>query len=104
RHSDRSGLQNRHDLEVLTLDLLRTHIQGREIDVIDKILRRQLQEPDRVGPAVPVEMHCTAATRIEPFVESARQGWTADLVDCRQQDKNVGMIKEPPQGSELFIR
>ena len=88
---------------MFALDLRGIEIETFEIDAIDDVLRRQFDKANRIRTAMPMEMHCPAAPRIEPFGDRARQCGTVGLVEFREPDEHVSLEEDLPKRGELFL-
>src|SRR5262245_61743361 len=53
---------------------------------------------------MPVEVNRTASPRIEPLTERTGESGPVALVNLRKPDENVGVVEQPAQGSQFFIR
>src|SRR5262249_26612061 len=103
RDMNRTGAQKFHYAPVLTIERIRIHFERGKVHPVDKVLRRQFVETDRIRTAVPMKMNGPAALGIEPFVQGLCERRPTALMKLRQPDKHVGIVEELPQGVEFAL-
>ncbi len=79
------------------------NLESGQINAVDEVLRRELDNTYRIRTAVPVKMYGPAASRIEPLDEGASEGRATALAKLWEPDEDISVLEELAKRGEFPV-